>query len=730
LINLPFLMNLSPAHPVSDFVCGDFVARYRLDRLTQRVTFQLLPASELGAVVEPRIAVDTPEVHTGQSYKWPSITARKADSLIQVKLRGDGAGHGFALGRTMRNGPSVEALVLDRQEAVRSSGGGWRIETFLAGPGFSAKHRLTWEPGDLAVVVSTSLCNTGDAPITVEMLSSFCLNDLSPFARDDAPGRLRAHRFRSTWSSEGRHENRLLEELHLERSWAGHSHQSERFGQVGTLPVRGWFPFLALEDSAIGVMWGAQLAWAGSWQMEIYRRHDDVNLSGGLADREFGQWWKTLAPGESLEAPPAHLAVVAGDLDDLCHRLVSLQAKPLSRLPAIEGDLPILFNEWCSSWGHPSHDYVLETARRLVGSEVRILVIDDGWAERPGNQFQQNGDWIVNRRAFPEGLGATTAALREAGFLAGVWFEMEVCNPGSRAFEERGDIQLKSDGQPLTVGPRRFWDLRSPEAVAYLDEKVLARLRDDGFAYLKVDYNDTAGTGCDGAESPGEGLRQQVLASQNYFRRLREALPDLIIENCSSGGHRLEPSMMALCAMGSFSDAHETVEIPLIAANLHRLILPRQNQIWAVLNPGDSIQRLVYSLAATFMGRMCLSGDLKDLPAASWEVALTAQRLYRRCVSVLREGKSRLYRDIGPSFRYPTGSQELVRLGEEGRRLLVVAHTFSQPEGSSGRSVPLPEGAAWALAGQFGDRGAEVIGNEIRLAPAPDYTGAVYLLER
>ena len=45
---------------------------------------------------------------------------------------------------------------------------------------------------------------------------------------------------------------------------------------------------------------------------------------------------------------------------------------------------------------------------------------------------------------------------------------------------------------PLTVGPRAlFWDLRSPEAVAYLDEKVLARLRDDGFAYLKVDYNDT-----------------------------------------------------------------------------------------------------------------------------------------------------------------------------------------------------------------------------------------------
>ncbi|MCC5807214.1 MAG: alpha-galactosidase [Opitutales bacterium] len=723
-------MKLSSAHPVADFAMGDFVARYRLDAATRRVTFHLLPSTCLDATVEARASVDTPVAHTGQSRKWPAVMARKADSLVQVKLRGDGAGHGFGLGRTLRNGPSVEALIFDRQEVVRSDGGEMRIDTHLAGPGFAVTHRLTWAPGDLAIVVTTVLRNTGDKPVTVEMLSSFCLNDLTPFARDDAPGRLHAHRFRSTWSSEGRHENQLLEDLHLERSWAGHSHQSERFGQVGTMPVRGWFPFVALEDRGAGVFWGAQLAWAGSWQMEIYRRHDDVNLSGGLADREFGHWWKTLGPGESLDSPAAHLAVAAGDLDDLCHRLVSLQAKPLAAQPAIEHDLPILFNEWCSSWGNPSHDYVVETARRLVGSEVRIIVIDDGWAERPGNQFQQNGDWIVNRRAFPDGLGATTAALREAGFLTGLWFEMEVCNPGSRAYGERTALQLAADGVPLAVGPRRFWDLRHPGAVAYLDEKVLARLRDDGFAYLKVDYNDTIGVGCDGAESPGEGLRQQVLATQAYFRRLREALPDLIIENCSSGGHRLEPSMMALCAMGSFSDAHETLEIPVLAANLHRLILPRQNQVWAVLNPGDSLQRLTYSLAATFLGRMCLSGDLKDLSSDAWDLACAAQRLYRRCVPALRDGRSRLLRDLGPSFRYPTGSQEVVRTAADGKSIVIVAHTFAQPDGPTTRTVPLRAGAGWRLTGRFGTRAATLADDRLELAPAPDLTGAVYFLER
>jgi alpha-galactosidase len=47
--------------------------------------------------------------------------------------------------------------------------------------------------------------------------------------------------------------------------------------------------------------------------------------------------------------------------------------------------------------------------------------------------------------------------------------------------------------------------------------------------------------------------------------------------------------------MGSFSDAHESVIIPIIARNLQRLILPRQSLIWAVLHPFDNDARLVYS---------------------------------------------------------------------------------------------------------------------------------------
>lgn len=51
------------------------------------------------------------------------------------------------------------------------------------------------------------------------------------------------------------------------------------------------------------------------------------------------------------------------------------------------------------------------------------------------------------------------------------------------------------------------------------------------------------------------------------MRKVKEEIPGIILENCASGGHKLEPLMMSECSMASFSDAHECEEIPVIAAS-------------------------------------------------------------------------------------------------------------------------------------------------------------------
>jgi alpha-galactosidase len=370
----------------------------------------------------------------------------------------------------------------------------------------------------------TTFINRSDRPLTLEMLSSFSLSGITPFAADDAPGRLFLHRFRSYWSAEGRYECRLAEDLALEPSWVNHAVRVERFGQVGSMPVRTFFPWAGVEDRGSGVLWGAQLANPASWQMEFFRRDDFLSLSGGLADREFGHWMKTVAPGDSFTSPVAYVSTVQGDLDDLCARLVRMQLPSAEAAPASEMDLPVICNEWCTSWGDPRHENLVAMADQLQGSGVKYLVIDAGWYKGDAGVWHLGqGDWIANRKLFPEGLAATAKAIHERGIIPGICFEMEVVGEQSPRFEQDADHVLHRDGFPITASGRRFWDFRDPWVIDYLRQKVIDQLRDAGLGYIKVNYNETIGIGCDGAESLGEGLRQHMAGVQDFFREMRRA---------------------------------------------------------------------------------------------------------------------------------------------------------------------------------------------------------------
>jgi alpha-galactosidase len=404
----------------------------------------------------------------------------------------------------------------------------------------------------------------------------------------------------------------------------------------------------------------------------------------------------------------------------------------LADQPAIEHDLPIICNEWCTSWGNPTHDNILALADKLQPTPVKFLVIDAGWYRMPGTQWHTaHGDWETSADFFSGGIVATARAVRERGLIPGLWFELETAGPESKAAVTMDDHFLKRDGVTIISGHRRFWNLRDPAARAYLIERVIDTLRRGEIGYLKIDYNETIGIGCEHPDSLGEGLRLHIEAVHDFLRCIREALPELVIENCSSGGHRLEPAFLALTAQSSFSDAHESVDIPVIAASLHRLLLPRQSQIWAVLRPGDAPARLCYSLAATFLGRMALSGNLIELDPEQWALCLAAQNLYRRAVPIIRDGTSILHGVDREDHRHPRGSQAVVRLATDGTEALVVIHAF--PEDTPDFvDVPLPAGI-WRLEAQFTDATSKISfpsAGCLRLMCHGQSTGAVVLLTR
>lgn len=630
----------------SEYRFGDMLAAWWLDE-KNHMGMTLIPAEMKDRVREHR--------HT-------------LEGLVQIHARGDQLPNGYGNGSTLATTTATDAL-----RFVSQKKDGDTVVTELADEtGRTVFHTLKWEKGLEALRVSVRFENRTGKPVTLDLISSLNMGGITPFAEDDAPGTLLLHRARSAWSAEGRLLTESIEEAMLERSWTGHALRIVKFGQVGSMPVRGWFPFAAVEDTANNVTWAMQIACPSSWQMEIRRKDDRLNMMASLPDEDFGQWAKTVAPGESFETPEAYVTVGHGGVDRVSQRLLTVHR---ANMPRPEAELPVLFNEYCTTWGDPSHENLVKIADRLQGHRIDFLVIDAGWYRREDAGWSDcGGDWIPEEKSmFPEGLKATADMIRAHGMIPGLWFEPETCARDSDIFRKE-ELLLTRRGTVIDTDNRRFLDLRKEEVQKYLDERVTGLLKRCGFGYTKIDYNDCIGTGCDDPDSLGEGLRQNMQGTLDFFRRMREAIPDLWIENCSSGGHRLEPSLMGATDMASFSDAHECPEIPIIAAQLHRLILPGQSQIWAVLRAKDSIRRINYSLVNTFLGVMCLSGDVTDLSAEQWAKVDEGIRFFKAVRGIIRDGVSAFHGQVSRSWRHPEGWQAVSRTA--GGETLTVIHTF------------------------------------------------------
>lgn len=597
----------------------------------------------------------------------------KVQSLAEAKIIGDAYPGTYFGGTSMKYSDTTYSLKFDRQEITERCGG-FVITTYLKSDcGIEIHHMLTHLKERKYFTVGTELINNSDKDIQLEMLSSFALYNISPYLTGAGENKMKLHRLRSKWSQEGRLISESLEDLQLEECWCYANSNSVRFGQVGSMPVKGYFPFMALEDTENGVIWGVQMGCPSSWQMEVTRADDGVCLSGGLADREFGHWVKTVRQGEKFTSPEAVISVCRGGIDDISSRLVSAQEDRLD-IPACEETLPVIFNEYCTTWGNPSHENITEILESIKDKGIEYFVVDCGWFKRDGVRWDISmGDYIPSATLFPNGIKETVDLIHSYGMRAGIWFEFENVGSASEAYKNEKHL-LKRDGITLTTQNRRFWNMNDEWVQSYLDEKVIDFLKNNGFGYIKVDYNETIGIGCDNSDSLGEGLRQNMLATVDYFRKIRREVPDIVIENCASGGNRLEPCFMSLSSMASFSDAHECIEIPIIAANLHRAILPCQSQIWCVIRKSDSVKRIAYSVSAALLGRLCLSGDVTELTAEQWDVIDRGIAFYKTAVPVIKHGKSRRFGTDIKSERHPEGYQAILRVNE--KCALCVIHTF------------------------------------------------------
>ena len=299
-----------------------------------------------------------------------------------------------------------------------------------------------------AIRVQTIFTNNSKENITLEMVDSFVISEV---AGD------KIHRFLSFWSAEGRHKVDNVIDLNLEPSWTHTAYRVEKFGNVGSMPIRKYFPFVAIEDSKTGNFTAVQLYSPASWQMEVIIQEDErVTLTGGIADRDFGQFTKTLKPGEIFITPKAYVAT-GNSLVDVCDKLVKSQHPDIS---PVDDHMGITSNEYCTTWGNPSEESMKKIADCIEGKGIDYLVIDAGWfIQGKGKWWDETGNWNYSQKLFPNGLKPVADYIKSKGMIPGIWYEFENVSPMCELFE-KDEYLVKKDSRPLTVGDRRFLDMQ------------------------------------------------------------------------------------------------------------------------------------------------------------------------------------------------------------------------------------------------------------------------------
>lgn len=483
----------------------------------------------------------------------------------------------------------------------------------------------------------TAVENRSGRDIIVNHISSFVLSNFPYFSGPEDPNDLYLHSYKSHWSWEGEHEVSSFNQLGLFKKWCRNGYVVEN---VSSLSCQSRFPYFVIEERGSGLFWGVQIEHSGCWRFETGTAdigHENWFYAQGGMGSDHAHWYKTLKPGECFTCPACSLTTAEGTINNIYNNMHTHQEKILVRHSLLDESLPVIYNDWQYMYGRVNEAKILEQLDTLKACGVECYVVDAGWftsanEEDPASSWwDAAGDWEYNKERFPNGLARVAKEISDRGMIPGIWCEIEAVGKFSKLYHQGRLLQKRGEFFVEDVN-RRFLYFGSQETRDYAD-MVFEGLIGYGFRYFKIDYNIDNAPGCTNAgDSLGQGLYQHRLGYYRWLEDLRKRHPDIIVENCSSGGMRLEYGMLSRVDLASITDQESNKYTGNILFQVSKLIHPSQCGNWSTLKEGFDLEEYAATLINAMMGRMCISGNiLKSAPEKQilLKDAITFYKRYR-----------------------------------------------------------------------------------------------------
>lgn len=308
-------------------------------------------------------------------------------------------------------------------------------------------------------------------------------------------------------------------------------------------------PFFNITAQGAGCGAVVSVGWTGEWKAAFKGEKGQCRVDIGLKNADF-----YLKKGEGVRAPMVSVLFWQGSHPMAGHNL-------FRRFVLAHHSRKVDGKPWAPllgglDWGDPApcNEYTCltdELARAIVRRYKQFDIVPDvfwldaGWYETSdGAHFKgdfswpETGTWVADRERFPDGFVNMSNLMHSYGAEFMVWFEPERVPPGSKFVTEHPEYMLTIDESEY------LFNLSDPAAVEYLCKYIGDFIEANGIDHYRQDFN-TGRLAEFWAANDEKGRRgitemKYIEGLYRYWDYLETRFPRLQIDNCASGGRRLD----------------------------------------------------------------------------------------------------------------------------------------------------------------------------------------------
>ena len=368
----------------------------------------------------------------------------------------------------------------------------------------------------------------------------------------------------------------------------------------------------------------------GDWWVPPYEGYISFKAGSGAPAPQY-----VLKPGGQVQTPCVHISMCYGGTDDWVAKLHDhLRRSVTPRQP--EGKRNLV------EYNHTGYTRNAQITRELLTREVdmaahvgaELFMLDAGWfggADTPW--YEAVGDWEESPLlggALPEILGYA----RGKGLKIGLWVEIERAHEKSKLFRSRPDLFARRGGRATCL-----LDLANPEAFEYAYDEIIRLIEKYGLDCFRLDHNQSMQTGGEIVNGGCVEHTQWEYYEKLYalFDRVAARYPGLLLENCASGGGRVDYGIMKRFHYTQLSDNWSPNGSINILNGMTLALPPEQCMpIVGAINmaPADT----PYIARAGMFGHMCISGvypsvdECNEDGLAAWRHAVGVYKNQMRAI--------------------------------------------------------------------------------------------------